>query len=113
MDTCFIQSPVKFWCAVYVVGGLVRRMIFEAVDEIEAREFAVRCGAGLEGETQQMNSPAPATAYDEKTARALLGNISPSTLYRELAVGNLQRVPGIRKILVTRESIEAWPKRRV
>ncbi len=87
-------------------------MVFEAIGETEARDFAVRCGAGLEGETQRMSGPGPATAYDEKTARALLGNISPSTLYRELAVGNLRRVPGIRKILVTRESIEAWPKRR-
>lgn len=87
-------------------------MMFEAVNEQEAREFAARCGAGLEGEAKRMNSVGPATAYDEKTARALLGNISPSTLYRELAVGNLQRVPGIRKILVTRESIEAWPKLR-
>lgn len=87
-------------------------MMFEAAEEREAREFAIRCGAGLEGKAKRPGAPGPATAYDEKTTRALLGNISPSTLYREIAVGNLVRVPGIRKILVTRESIEAWPKRR-
>lgn len=103
---------MKFWSAVYVTNGSIRRLMFEAVTEAEAREFAVRCGAGLEGEAKRPADSGPAAAYDEKTARALLGNISPSTLYRELAVGNLERVPGIRKILVTRESIEAWPKRR-
>ena len=94
------------------MNGSIRRLMFEACGEGEAREFAIRFGAGLEGEARRPESAPPPAAYDEKTARRLLGNISPSTLYRELAVGNLERVPGIRKILITRQSIEAWPKRR-
>ncbi len=84
-------------------------MFFDAETREEATAFVVRCGAGLEGEStrpEQSDSGAVPEAYDEKTARRMLGNISRSTLYRDLARGRLDRVPGTRSILVTRRSIE-------
>jgi hypothetical protein len=100
------------YSAVYPVSGSLRRMFFEAATEQEARDFCARCGAGLEGPaTQPALSPAEESEYaDEKTARRLLGGISRSTLYREIALGHLDRAPGIRKVLVTRQSIRRWKK---
>ncbi len=99
---------MKTYSAVYVEDGGLLRMWFEAGDAEKARAFAARCGAGLEGEAArpEAGNPAIPEAYDEETARHILGNISRSTLYRDLAVGRLDRVPDTRKVLVTRESIE-------
>jgi hypothetical protein len=87
-------------------------MFFEAETEQEARDFAYKCGAGLEGPAAgpgTISGPVPEN-YDEKTARRLLGGLSRSTLYRELGRGKLERVPGVRKVLVTRRSLERWRK---
>jgi hypothetical protein len=84
-------------------------MFFEAADEAEARKFCVRWGSGLEGKSTRpelAEEPLP-EAYDEKTARQMLGGISKSTLYREIQDGKLERLPGTRRILVTRSSLEA------
>lgn len=83
-------------------------MWFEAEDAERARAFAARCGAGLYDEAGSPGSPEALRpeAYDEKTARLLLGGISRTTLYRELALRRLDRVPGTRRVLVTRASIE-------
>jgi hypothetical protein len=87
-------------------------MFFEAETEQEARDFAAKCGAGMEGPASQMPGLGGPVAenYDEKTARRLLGGLSRSTLYRELGRGKLERVPGVRKVLVTRRSLERWRK---
>lgn len=84
-------------------------MWFEAPDESEAKAFAVQVGAGFEGPAirPEVNGEPPPAAYNEDTARRLLGGISKSTLYREIQDGKLQRVPGTRRILITRTSIEA------
>ena len=74
-----------------------------------ARQLAARWGVGIEGEAAAFpdDSPAPLPeAYDEKTARYLLGGISRTTLYAELATGRLKRMAGTRRVLVTRQSIE-------
>jgi len=47
-----------------------------------------------------------------ETACAMLGGISPATLYREIAEGKLEKIPGIRRILVTRALLEARSKWR-
>ena len=103
-----MSTDLKTYLAVYPEAGHLRRLWFEAPDETAARLFCARVGAGLQGEESREPGVGPATCYDEETARRLLGNISPSTLYRELSVGNLERIPGIRKVLVTRESVEKW-----
>lgn len=99
---------MKTWSAFYVEQGQLRRLWFEAEDEAKARSFAVRCGAGLEGESAQPHAePAPLPeAYDEKTARRLLGGLSRTTLWKEIRTGRLDRVPNTRRVLVTRQSIE-------
>jgi hypothetical protein len=102
------SSKLRLWSAVYVANGALRRMNFEASDEAEARDFAIRCGAGLEGESTRSESrfePLP-VAYDAKTARRLLGGVSRSALYKELVLGRLERVPGTRRVLITRTSLE-------
>jgi uncharacterized protein with von Willebrand factor type A (vWA) domain len=107
------MSTLVTYSAVYPVSGSLRRMFFEAENEQEARDFAAKCGAGLEGPATHVADWLPAEApenYDEKTARRLLGGVSRSTLYRELALGKLERVPGLRKVLVTRRSLERWRK---
>lgn len=102
------SAKLRIWSAVYVANGVLRRMNFEAGDEAEAREFAIRCGAGLEGEAIRLKTtsePLP-VAYDAKTARRLLGGVSRSSLYKELVLGRLERVPGTRRVLITRSSLE-------
>jgi hypothetical protein len=100
---------MKLFTGIYVVAGAVRRMTFEAESPQEAQKLAAPWGVGVEGETQVL-AEAETTlpeAYDLKTTCRLLGNISPSTIYREVAVGGLERVPNSRRILITRKSIES------
>ncbi len=101
-------APRKF-SGIYVLAGEIRRVVYEAKDLAEARQIATRWGVGIEGEAVAFagESPPPLPeAYDEKTARYLLGGISRTTLYAELATGRLQRLAGTRRVLVTRRSIE-------
>lgn len=98
---------MKRFSAVHVAGSNIRRLVFEALDEGEAQQFAIKWGVGIEGETKLIDAPAPLPeAYDQETARKLLGGISRTTLYAELCLGRLERVPGIRRVLITRCSIE-------
>lgn len=106
MNTC---PALKKYSGIYVAAGEIRRVVYEAKDIAEARELAAKWGVGIEGEATAFpgDSPAPLPeAYDEKTARYLLGGISRTTLYAELATGRLQRLAGTRRVLVTRRSIE-------
>lgn len=83
-------------------------MTFEAEDADEAREIAEAWGIGVEGETREVATvaaPVP-EAFNEKTARQMLGGISRATLWREMALGRLERVPNTRRVLITRASIE-------
>lgn len=102
-----VPNGTQTYSAVYIDDGKVCRMWIEAESERKAREFCQRCGAGLQGlaEPPRSESPLP-EAYDEKTARRVLGGISRTTLYAELATGLLERVPGTRRVLITRRSIE-------
>lgn len=106
-------TPLKTFSAVHVTAGSVRRIYYEAANAGEAHELAMKWNIGLEGEAMRPESAEPPPeAFNEETTRRLLGGISESTLYREIVRGNLERVPGIRKLLVTRKSIERWPYRR-
>jgi len=101
-------NGVKTFSAIRAANGRLRRLWLEATDESEAYEFCIRIGAGLEGEALHPESAGPTLpeAYDAKTARRLLGGISRSSLYKELILGNLERVGGTRRVLITRESLE-------
>ena len=46
-------------------------------------------------------------AYNAKDACRLLGGVSQKTLWRWCALRYLERVPNTRKVLITRQSIEA------
>ena len=97
------------FAAVYVEAGTVRRIWFESASPEAARAFCVRYSFGLEGPATRPSDSLPTPAfYNEKSARTLLGGISRTSLYRELIRGNLVRVPGMRRILITRQSIENW-----
>jgi hypothetical protein len=103
------NSPaLKTFSAVFVVAGASRRTFFDAADESEARATCICWGVGLEGEAKRPGAaPEPLPeAYDAQTARRLLGGVSRTTLYKEIVLGNLQRVPGTRRVLITRTSIE-------
>lgn len=103
------DPKLKKFSGIYVAAGEIRRVVYEAKDITEARQLAAKWGVGIEGEAVAIpiESPPPLPeAYDEKTARYLLGGISRTTLYTELATGRLQRISGTRRVLVTRRSIE-------
>jgi len=104
-----VGSVLKKFSGIYITAGEIRRVVYEARDLAEARELAAKWGVGIEGEAVAFPSDSPSPlpeAYDEKTARYLLGGISRTTLYAELATGRLQRMSGTRRVLVTRRSIE-------
>lgn len=96
------------YSAVLVDAGQIRRLWFECDNEENAHAFCIRVGAGYEGRstTPESQVAPPPEAYDERTTRELLGGISKSTLYRLLATGKLDRVPGTWRVLVTRRSVE-------
>lgn len=103
------DPALKKFSGIYVAAGEIRRVVYEAKDISEARQLAAKWGVGIEGEAVAFpgESPPPLPeAYDEKTARYLLGGISRTTLYAELATGRLTRLSGTRRVLVTRRSIE-------
>jgi hypothetical protein len=89
--------------AIIPVDGEVRRITFDAADLIEAKRVAAACNAGLEGEAIPDAVP---EAFGVQKTRELLGGVSRGTIYNWLAVGRLDRVPGTRRVLVTRSSIE-------
>jgi hypothetical protein len=100
-----LKPTLAMYAAVYAHRGTVRRVWLEAATEEEAMETCVRWNVGLEGLASRPKEE-PAHAYDEKTARRLLGGISRTTLYKELTLGRLERVSDTRKVLITRESLE-------
>lgn len=101
-------SAPKIFCANFAKEGICRRVWFESDSFESARDVATSWGVGLLGESQQpeLRPEALPEAYDESDARRLLGGISRTTLWRELADGKLERLPGTRRLLVTRSSIE-------
>lgn len=104
-----MSLDLKKFSGVYLAEGQIRRVIFEAKDGGEAQLLAKQWGMGVEGEAAAFPGETPLPlpeAYDEKTARYLLGGISRTTLYSELATGRLERMSGTRRVLVTRRSIE-------
>lgn len=112
MDTEQPTAPsLATYSAVHVAHGAIRRVWFQAATEEEAKETCVRWNVGFEGLTERVEQE-PAHAYDEKTARRLLGGISRTSLYRELAMSRLERVSGTRKVLITRQSLERRVGRR-
>ena len=103
---------MKTFSGIYVKGGTVRRITLEADTLEEARELGSAWNVGIEGETAELTAAlaaaaTPPEAYDLATARRLLGNVSRSTIYKQLAVGELERVPGMGRVLITRKSLEA------
>lgn len=105
---------MKTFTGLYIVGGAVRRLTLEAESMEEARSIAAGWGVGIDGEADSRAcSPPPIPeAYAEKEARRLLGEVSRTTLYRMLIRGDVERISGTRKVLVTRASIERFCRQR-
>lgn len=63
----------------------------------------------LRADLAARNAPAESIpeAYDLPEAQKLLGGVSRSTIYRDVHKGLLNRVPGTRRVLITRKSIAA------
>lgn len=101
------------YAGVYVQDGIVRNVEFEASSFEEAKSIAQRWGVGISGDAQLACNTAvlpPPEAYDEESASKMLGGVSRSSLYRMVAVGKLDRLPGTRRFLITRESIERYSR---
>lgn len=105
-------TTLNVYSALRIEEGMIRRLWFEAPDETAAMNLCSRYGVGYEGPSQPPGSSAPLTpvAFDGKTTRAMLGGVSASTLYRLLATGQLERVAGTFRVLVTRSSIERFAR---
>jgi len=96
---------MREYSALVPVAGRLVRIHFDAIDERDALNVAMACRGGLTPDAGEPVAPGP-VAYDVKKARELLGGISRATVYAWLAVGRLERVPGTRRVLITRTSIE-------
>lgn len=105
------ERDMKTYEGVYIEESTLCSVFFRAKDRNSALKTCKRLGLGLKGESEgfraKHNSIQPMFC-DAKTAMNLLGGISRSTLYKELTLANLQRVPGTRKILITLDSIKKW-----
>ena len=110
-----VESPPRtVYTAVRIEDGETLRIWFEASMEEKAREYCRCINAGFEGRAggpEIRETPLP-EAYNVETSCQILGGISPSTLYREIADGKLERFPGTRRVLITRASLEARAKWR-
>lgn len=105
-------EPPPHFSAVYIYNSQIRRMTFEATDIEEAQALAARWGAGVEGEVERGDAPALPVAYGMTSARQMLGGVSRSQVYVWLTLGRLERLPGTRRVLITRESIEKFQRRK-
>lgn len=114
------QNVMTRFAGVYVKDGAARSIHFEATSFEEAKQIAQLWGVGVSGEVPASTSACVAhvampEAYDEVSAgRMLSGNpakpLSRSSLYRLVAVGKLDRLPGTRRFLITRQSIERYSR---
>lgn len=93
--------------AVAVVSGESRRVWFQALGETEARQICRHLNLGFEGRgsAPESKSLSP-VALDTKAAQQALGGVSRATVYRMLHRGEITRLPGCRRLLITRASIE-------
>lgn len=104
--------------AVFGVRGQLRRMSFDAETLEEAQLLAEKWGVAVEGEARETPAnSAPALlpeGYDWQTAGKMIAapdGLSRATMYRLVAAEELDKVPGTRRFLVTRESIERYCRR--
>lgn len=103
---------MKKFAGIYIFNGQVRHMTVEATDEQEARSLGANPQPfGVQGEAMPCGSPA-ATASPVFDLREVtnLFKVSRGTVHRWLIEGRLERIPDIRKILITRESVERQAK---
>lgn len=113
---------MREFAAMVPVGGRLVEIRFDALDERDALSVAIAChgglvpdgavpsgGAAVPGWRLPSVRPAPApepVAFDLHRTREILGGISRATVYAWLALGRLERVPGTRRLLITRSSLE-------
>jgi hypothetical protein len=98
---------MKSYSAIMVREGTLRKVSYEAIDEVEAREIAKRWDIGFAGETavEPTIKVAEPEAFSLEDAQRMLGGISRATIYRWLDIGRLQRVRDTRRVLITRRSV--------
>lgn len=101
---------MKRFSATYSFAGVSRTMTFEAADEKEATTHAAIWGVGVVGEVPDTITAAPVLpdAYDMTTACRLLGGVSRETVRKLLILGQIERVPEVRRVLITRRSLERF-----
>jgi hypothetical protein len=111
---------MREFAAMVPVGGRLVEIRFDALDERDALSVAVACHGGLvpDGAVPSGGAAVPGwrlpsgrsapepVAFDITRAREILGGISRATVYAWLALGRLERVPGTRRVLITRSSLE-------
>lgn len=105
---------MTLYTGLYTREGRIHRMTFEAVNDETAASLAREWNVGLEGKTELPNVKEPLPlpeSYPLEVAQKLLGGVSRSTIYREIHLGLLDRVPNTRRVLITRQSIEARKSR--
>lgn len=105
------EVPVqRTFAGVYIHDGQVRRMTFEATNSNEAQALASDWGVGVDGEVERKQAAAAEVpmAFDLAAVRRILGGVSRSQIYVWLTLGRLERLPGTRRVLITRASVEKF-----
>jgi hypothetical protein len=103
-----LNSHLPTFLALRIDAGKIRRVWFEADGAEPAQEICLRFGLGFAGPANPPRDPAQQIpeAYDIKAAGRLMGGVGRTTIYKELVLGNLERVAGTRRVLITRKSLE-------
>jgi hypothetical protein len=98
---------MKRFAALFIFAGGIRRMTFDAIDIKEAETIGLEWGVGVEGEADEIGPVKPIVpeAFNLEDTRRLLGGIGRTLVYEMLNDGRLERVPQVRRLLVTRKSI--------
>lgn len=103
------MSDLRRFSGVYLKAGQMRRITFEAADLEDARQQAEHWGVGVEGEAGPIQPPSTVEkqTYTMEEVMATL-QVSRTTVKRLLWRRKLKRIAGVRKVLVTRQSLEEY-----
>jgi hypothetical protein len=102
---------MKTFAGNLVLNGHTHLMSFAATNEEQALALGTKYDFAVNGETVPFAAVAVTAEpelpyYNLEDAVKRLGNVTRQTIYKWCVTGRLERIPGTRKILITRASLE-------